>query len=68
MMYDELGTLAARGRGIVWDSKDSTGSVGTWVALTQQGATSFARRQLRVQGVSHSWHLATEKLGFWGDK
>lgn len=46
MMYDELGTLAARGRGIVWDSKDSTGSMAMWVALTQQGPTSFARRQL----------------------
>lgn len=68
MMYDEPGTLAARGRGIVWDSKDSTGSMGMWVALTQQGPTSFARWQLRVQDVSHSWHLATEQLGFWGDK
>lgn len=66
MTYDELGTLTARGRGIVWDSKDSTGSMGMWVALTQQGPTSFAGWQLRVQGVSQCWHLATEHTGVLG--
>lgn len=68
MMYDELGTLTARGRGIIWDSKGSTGSMGMWLALTQQGPTSSAKWQLRVQGVSQRWHLATEQLGFWGNK
>lgn len=63
MTYHELGTLAARGRGIVWDSKDSTGGMGMWVALTQQGPTSFAGWQLRVEGVSQRWHL-----GFWGGR
>lgn len=66
MMYDELGTLAARGRGIVWDSKDSTGSMAMWVALTQEGPTNFARWQLRVQGISQRCHLATEHTGVLG--
>lgn len=66
MMYDELGTLAARGCGIAWDSKDSTGGMGMWVASTQQGPTSFAGGQLRVQGVSQHGHLATEHTGVLG--
>lgn len=66
MTYDELGTLAARGHGIVWDSKESTGTMGMWVALTQQGPTGFAGWQPRVQGVSQCWHLATEYTGVLG--
>lgn len=59
-------TLAARGHGIIWDSKDSTGGMGMWVALTQQGPTGLAGWQLRVQGVSQHWHLATQHTGVLG--
>lgn len=66
MTYDELGTFAARAHGIVWDSKDSAGGVAMWVAVTQQGPTSFAGWQPRVQGVSQHWHLTTEHTGVLG--
>lgn len=61
MTYDELGTLAVMGRGIIWDSKDSTGGMGMWVALTQQGPTSFAAQSSRCVPA-----LAPGNRAHWG--